>query len=66
MFVSKIKSGRTGNPEFKAWYKPALSSNRKSRRNQKIFIGLTKLCFTKILNKKTSGKAEVLPNPNYH
>ena len=38
IFVSKIKTGKTGTPDFNAWYSPALSSSRRSRRNQKILM----------------------------
>jgi hypothetical protein len=38
MFVSKIKTGRTGNPEHNAILSAELSSSRRSLLNQKIFI----------------------------
>jgi hypothetical protein len=39
MFLSKINTGKTGKPLFNAWYKPALSSKRKSLRCQKMAMG---------------------------
>jgi len=46
----KNKNGKTGSLLFNAWYRPALSVNRRSRLNQKIFtlcngkMSLTKDC----------------------